>query len=142
VRITEAEVIDRFLAMGAQYAPLGVVSTTEETTAAEVRADGLIQFEVEGGVSFRALAEISTVGTPKSIRAKCMQILDLARRASDPELVPLIIAPYIPPSQAEVLQEAGVSWMDLSGNMVVRAGKGVYIERTGRPNQLDRKSVV
>jgi hypothetical protein len=141
--MTEAEVVDRFLAMGTQYAPLSVVSVTKEATiAAEVRADALIQFTIEGGPLFRALAEISPLGTPKSIRAKCMQVLDLARRTRDPELVPLIIAPHISPSQADVLREAGVSWMDLSGNMVLRTNKGVYIERMGRPNQFPDSAAI
>jgi len=48
----------------------------------------------------------------------------------------LILAPYIAPRQADSLRDAGVSWIDLSGNMAVRVGAGVYIERTGRPNQF------
>ncbi len=143
MRIIEAEVVDRFLAMGPQYAPLSIVSMRKEAVVATgVRADALIQFALEGGPSFRALAEISSLGTPKSIRTKCMQVLDLAKRTKDPELVPLIVAPYIPPSQADVLQEAGVSWMDLSGNMVVRTKKGIYIERTGRPNQFPDSAAI
>jgi hypothetical protein len=143
MRITEAEVINRFLAMGAEYAPLSIVSMTREAAiAAGVQADALIQFAIEGSASFRALAEISALGTPKSIRTKCMQVLDLARRTNDPELVPLIIAPYVSPSQADVLREAGVSWMDLSGNMVVRTSKGVYVERTGRPNQFPDSAAI
>jgi len=65
-----------------------------------------------------------------------MQVLDLVGRARNPELVPLVIAPYISPSQADALREAGVSWIDLSGNMVLRTRNGIYIERTGRPNQF------
>jgi hypothetical protein len=136
VRMTEAEVIDRFLALSAQCAPLSVISLTKGMATTGMQADALIQFTIEGGPSFRALAEISPLGTPKSIRAKCVQVLDLARRGGDPGLVPLVIAPYIPPSQATVLREAGVSWIDLSGNMVLRTSNGVYIERTGQPNRF------
>ncbi|MBM4026217.1 MAG: hypothetical protein FJ280_12545 [Planctomycetes bacterium] len=137
MRITEKEVIDQFLAMGAQYAPLTVISLTRETPiGAGVRAEVLIRFAIEGGPSFQALAEITVLGTPKTIQAKCLQVLGLATRAKDPELVPLIIASYIPPRQADILREAGVSWMDLSGNMVVQANHRVYIERTGRPNRF------
>jgi hypothetical protein len=143
MRITEAEVVDRFLAMCARYTPLTIVSMTKAApVTTEVRADALIQFAIEGGPFFRALAEISPLGTPKNIRAKCMQVLDLVRRTRDPELVPLIVAPYIPPGQADVLREAGVSWMDLSGNMVVRTNKGIYIERTGQPNQFPDSAAI
>jgi hypothetical protein len=137
VRIAETEVIDRFMAMGAQYAPLSIVSVkTEARLTTELCADALMQFAIEGGAPFQVLAEVTSLGTPKSIRATCMQVLDLVGKARNPELVPLVIAPYISPSQADVLREAGVSWIDLSGNMVLRTRNGIYIERTGQPNQF------
>jgi uncharacterized protein (DUF1499 family) len=36
--------------------------------------------------------------------------------------------------QAKILQKEGISWIDLCGNMTIRAPGGIYIERTGKKN--------
>ena len=51
-------------------------------------------------------------------------------------MVPLIIAPYIGAKQAKILEEKGISWLDLSGNMSIRVSNRIYIERTGKPNRF------
>jgi hypothetical protein len=53
-----------------------------------------------------------------------------------PDIVPLIIAPYIAKKQSQMLQNKGISWIDLSGNMSVRISNQIYIERTGRKNRF------
>jgi len=137
MRIRETDIISKFQSLQAQYAPLLVRSVGREVAVAgNARADAIIEFEIEGGPSFRALVEITALGSPKSIREKCVQVLDLVRRAEDATLVPLVIAPYVCAKQAAALREAGVSWMDLSGNMVLRVPNRLYIERTGQPNQF------
>ena len=137
MRLGEKEIIERLRAAGAQYAPLRIVSITEENGREDdLRADAVVEFEVADGPSFRALAEVVSVATPKSIRRRCAQIDDLRQRNADPTLVPLIVAPYVPVKQAATLARAGVSWLDLSGNMIIRVSDQVYIERTGRPNQF------
>ncbi|MGD8501068.1 MAG: hypothetical protein PVJ86_10500, partial [Phycisphaerales bacterium] len=53
-----------------------------------------------------------------------------------PDRVPLLVAPYIGTKQAKILEEKGISWLDLSGNMSIRVSNRVYIERTGKPNRF------
>ncbi len=50
--------------------------------------------------------------------------------------MPMIVAPYISAKQADMLSPTGISWLDLSGNMVIRVADRIYIERTGRPNRF------
>jgi hypothetical protein len=137
MRLSEKEIIARLQGMSTQFGPVVLISIQKDAAIEDgLRADARIQFQIPGGPSFEALAEIASVASPKNIRAKCMQLLDLVRKTGNPNLTPLLIAPYVPAKQAEALAEAGVSWLDLSGNMVLRASDRVYIERTGRPNQF------
>ncbi len=137
MRLSEAQIFDRLQGLRTEYAPLILVSIQrEQRTADGTSADALIRFKVTGGPSFEALTEVTSLASPKNIRMKSLQLLDILRRRGDSHLVPLLIAPYVSPKQAETLEEAGVSWLDLSGNMVIRAQGQVYIERTGRPNQF------
>ncbi|OHB63049.1 MAG: hypothetical protein A2Y76_12680 [Planctomycetes bacterium RBG_13_60_9] len=137
MRLSETKIIERLESIGVQYAPLVLVSVEKELTVADgLRADAIIRFRISDGPSFDALAEITCLASPKNVRTKSMQVLDLARRADNPRLIPLLVAPYVPPKQADALEEAGVSWLDLSGNMVIRVSDRIYIERTGRPNQF------
>jgi Uncharacterized protein conserved in bacteria (DUF2186). len=44
--------------------------------------------------------------------------------------------------QAKMLQRAGISWIDLCGNMMIRVGNRVYIERTGKKNSFPDTSPI
>jgi hypothetical protein len=137
MRLGEREIVERLRAAGAQYEPLNIVSIERERGGEDgLRADAVIQFKVADGPSFQALAEVVPLATPKDIRRRCAQIDDLCQKSADPTLLPLIVAPYVPAKQAATLARAGVSWLDLSGNMVIRISDRVYIERTGQPNQF------
>jgi len=52
--------------------------------------------------------------------------------------VPLIVAPYLSPERQRQCREAGVFYLDFSGNVFI-AYKGLYIERTGFPNRFPEK---
>ncbi len=54
------------------------------------------------------------------------------------EMVPLIVAPYLSPERQRQCREAGVFYLDFSGNVFI-AYKGLYIERTGFPNRFPEK---
>ena len=101
-----------------------------------IRADVLMQLRVAGGPSFEAVVEVTSLASPKNVRMKSLQLLDIIRKMGNKRLIPLLIAPYVSPKQAGALAEANVSWLDLSGNMVIRIRGQVYIERTGRPNRF------
>jgi hypothetical protein len=135
MRLNESEVLDRFRAMARQCSPLIPLSiVTEPRASAGTIPDATIEFKVDDGPSFRAMVEVVSPASPQNVRMKSIQVLDLIAKMSDPHLVPLIIAPYVGAKQSDALLRAGVSWIDLSGNMIVRVADRLYIERTGRPN--------
>lgn len=137
MRLSEAQIVERLEDTKADYAPLVLVSIqVEQSVGSDVRADARIRLQVLDGPSFEALAEITPVASPKNIRMKSLHLLDLLKKADNASLMPLLIAPYVSPKQADALRETGVSWLDLSGNMVVRFQDQIYIERMGRPNRF------
>lgn len=143
MRLTEKEIMERFRSETDNYAPLTIARIEEQVSLAQgFRADAIIQFSIPNGPSFKALVEIKTVATPRTIREACTQLVASFNTISDSKLVPIIIASYIGKKQAEVLAEEGVSWIDLSGNMVVRVQDKIYIERTGTPNKFPDTSPI
>lgn len=137
MRLTEKEVISRFQSIADKYAPLRINRFEEQVSLADGRcADAIIEFSIPDGSSFEALVEIKSLATPKTILETCRMLADFLRKTDDPCLIPMMIAPYIGKEQAKILAEEGISWMDLSGNMVVRVANQIYIERTGKPNKF------
>ncbi len=80
--------------------------------------------------------EIKTVATPQNILMSARQLSACVANDKVPDRVPLLVAPYIGTKQAKILEEKGISWLDLSGNMSIRVSNRIYIERTGKPNRF------
>ncbi len=99
-------------------------------------ADAIITFSIQDGPFFDALVEIAPVASPKSIEGKSRQLFDYIGKYGNPDVIPMIIAPYMRAEQAKILADRGISWIDLSGNMSVRVSNQIYIERTGKPNRF------
>jgi hypothetical protein len=137
MRPSGREIIEGLQAARMQYAPLTIASIDRNSGREGDRGfDAVIEFRVENGPSFRALAEVVSPATPKAVSQFCARIKDSLSESGNSTTVPLIVAPYVSPRPADLLTEAGVSWLDLSGNMVIRVADRVYIERTGRPNRF------
>jgi arginine repressor len=135
MRLKESEIIERLQQEIDKYAPLTIKSIKREIPLTEgLRADAIIEFRIVDGPCFKALAEVKNVATPKTISLTVNQLAVIKGRGNDKEMVPLIIVPYMSTQQSKVLQREGISWIDLSGNMVIRAPSGIYIERTGKKN--------
>ena len=100
------------------------------------RVDAFIEFSIRNGPSFKAVAEIAPVSTPQNILRRARQLADYFGKAEKTNMVPLVIASYIGAKQAKILADKGISWIDLSGNMLIRVSNRIYIERTGRPNRF------
>jgi hypothetical protein len=82
------------------------------------------------------VVEIKTVATPQNILMGARQLASYIANDKEPDMVPLLVAPYIGTKQAKILAEKGISWLDLSGNMSIRVSNRIYIERTGKPNRF------
>ncbi len=137
MRLTEKEIIQYLQNSIRQYAPLIINRLEEQVNLVEgYQTDAIIEFSIEDGPCFEALAEIASVATPKNILQKSRQLSDYISKINKPNIIPLLIAPYIGKKQAQMLGEKGISWIDLSGNMSVRVSNRIYIERTGQTNRF------
>jgi len=137
MRLTEEQVIQSLKNMGERYSPLMINSLAEQVSLPEgSQVDAVIEFSIQKGPSFKAVAEIAPVSTPQNILRSARQLADYFDKAKKTNMVPLVIAPYIGAKQAKILADKGISWLDLSGNMSIRVSNRVYIERTGKPNRF------
>jgi hypothetical protein len=137
MRMTEREIIRYLQNSIGQYEPLVIKRLEEQVNLAEgYQVDAIIEFSVEEGPCFEALVEIASVATPKNILQKSRELSDYIRNINMPNIIPLIIAPYIGRKQAQMLEDKGISWIDLSGNMSIRVSNHICIERTGKRNRF------
>jgi hypothetical protein len=137
MRLTERDIIERLQNGQELYAPLTINRFQQEYLLPDGnRADALIEFSVQEGPSFKALVEFAAVATPKNIRDKSRLLVSYLNVIKTLGIVPVVAAPYISDKQAKILADAGISWLDLSGNMSIRIPNKVYIERTGRKNRF------
>lgn len=134
MRLTKNEIIAQIQSEPEKYAPLIIKSIEREVPFAEGRADALIEFCIADGPCFKALVEFPSVATPRMIFVTSELIKGYLGNIADKTIVPVVIVPYMGAEQARILQREGISWIDLCGNMMVRAPGGIYIERTGRKN--------
>jgi len=137
MRLTEEQVRQSLINMGERYDPLTIYSVLEQTSGPDgCKVDVLIEFSIRNGPSFKAVAEITTVATPQNVLMGARQLAAYVANYKESDMVPLLIAPYIGAKQAKILEEKGISWLDLSGNMSIRVSNRIYIERTGKPNRF------
>ena len=153
MRLKESEILERFrqeievepgqaIDTG-KYAPLIIKRVEQDVLLSEsFRVDAVIDFCIVDGPCFKALAEIKNVSTPKEISLAVNQLAFIQNRFNDKEMVPFLLVPYMGTEQAKMLQRAGISWIDLCGNMMIRVGNRVYIERTGKKNSFPDTSPI
>ena len=140
MRLTEEQVIQRLKGSVDQYAPL-IIESLEKQVPLQMgfrrdQADAVIDFSIKDGPCFKAIAAIACVSGPKSIQTKSRELVDFISKYNGQNVVPLLIAPYIGDQQAKILADKGISWLDLSGNMLIKVSNRIYIERTGKPNRF------
>lgn len=75
----------------------------------------------------------SGAAAPTSLAIK--QVRSLSQK--DPYALPIVVVPYMGPLGAAMCREAGVGWLDLSGNADIR-GPGLRIHVEGRANKHKR----
>ena len=139
MRLKENEIIQKFWSEAEKYAPLKFKSMLEETLSQDISPDivvgTFIEFCIAEGPCFKAMVEAKTMATPKIISQAAQQLTAYLRRINDKTIVPVIIVPYMGTEQAKLLQRENISWIDLSGNMWIKA-PNLYIERTGKLNKF------
>jgi arginine repressor len=126
MRLKESEMIELLQNESGKFAPLSIKSIT----SGDNNAEAFIEFFIADGPYFKAFVEIMPVATPKMISS----MVQFFRGLNDKEKIPLLVVPYMGSEQTKILQREGISWIDLCGNMMIKVGNKIYIERTGKKN--------
>ncbi|MCE5186528.1 MAG: hypothetical protein LLF76_10425 [Planctomycetaceae bacterium] len=142
MRLKEIELIEKLTAQEDILRPLLVDSIQKEIEIGNSRIDAAIRFSIQDGPSFTAAVEMSVLSTPKAITERCKTLVMLASELRNRDMIPMIIAPYINENQSKRLQNESISWIDLSGNMLIKAPPAIYIERIGRRNKYPDTSPI
>jgi hypothetical protein len=77
--------------------------------------------------------------TPQALQEAIQKVLTSDRPVG---AYPMVIVPYLSDSQLQLLQEAGVSGVDLCGNGVVQVRGRLFVYRTGQPNRFPHSAPI
>lgn len=105
----------------------------------EIEYDLKIRIGQDGGKEQWLCVEVKSQGQPQQAHNAISQ-LKRSIETHDPVngRYPIFAAPYISPAAAKICLDAGVGFLDLSGNCHLAFG-GVYIHVEGKPNQYKPK---
>lgn len=114
---------------------LKIRDIAQESGQDDLRPDFLITLEAPAGTQ-TLVVEVKTSGQPRLAREAVNQLLRFSQ--SLPQAFPVFVAPYISPKAAEICEQAGVGYIDFSGNCRL-CFQEIYIEKTGNPNVFSEK---
>ena len=86
---------------------------------------------------YRFVVEVKHASTADAVGAG-VHALERYRDADDHLMIPLLIVPYMGEVGRRIAEDAGVSWLDLSGNASIRAPR-LNVRLIGQPNRFVRK---
>jgi len=89
------------------------------------------------GLRFDLVIEVMSVNNLPVFRNKINRLKSSLQEVGG-HVVPVLAAPYLSPERQSLCREAGVYFMDLSGNVFV-AHQSFYVERIGFPNKFPEK---
>lgn len=128
-------------AINSHFEKIPFLSINEITNTFEkekVQADLWIKLNAPEGYPDIAV-EIKNKGEPRFVRQAVNQLLRYLDYV--PKVYGLIAAPYISSKSAEICKEAGIGYVDLSGNCFI-SFQNIYIEQNGKPNTKLEKKVL
>lgn len=114
---------------------LGEANIEQESTRGDSRVDFILALRSKS-INRRLVCEVKSSGQPRIAREACLTLADYAR--SDKRDYPVLIAPYIGPSAAEICDQYKVGYFDLAGNRRLTFDQ-VYIRSDGFPNPSVQK---
>lgn len=134
--LTEAEILDR-IALSPDFPPLrGFIEEFNPTlflNGSEKSADLVLALEWQNQRR-RFVVEFKGQSAPSYLAGAIEQARAYA--AAKPDLLPLVIVPYLGPGSLERLIAAGVSGLDLCGNGVINIPGEWFVFRTGEKNRF------
>lgn len=133
---TESEILSR-LAEKPDFPPLrGTIEEFNPTlflNGGEKSADLVLALEWENQRR-KFVVEFKSQSAPSYLAGAIEQVR--AYSAARPDLLPLVIVPYLGPKSLERLIAAGVSGLDLCGNGVINVPGEWFVFRTGEKNRF------
>ena len=128
--VTEIEAFNEFRS-GYQFPPLQVRALGREVEVRDRRADWLLEITWKDSTAQFAV-EYLALATPRRLKAAMAQ----ARGPQPADSNPMVVAPYLSPKALDMLLDAEISGLDLSGNGVIVIPGRWLIYRSGRKNQF------
>jgi hypothetical protein len=96
--------------------------------------DGLLTMIAPDGASVQVLIECKPVVSPRNVAAVARQVEQYLRASPLPgaEVGAVLVSRFISPTTRAQLEEHGLGWFDVTGNMRLRLDRpAVFIDRTG-----------
>ena len=137
MRLTEKEIIAELKRLYGKAEPFKITLRTEARNT-----KGLQLFDVLGtmkvGTKIRIdiVLEVLTIASPLNLRMKISRLRDILGLSKNKKTVPIVVAPYIGVKQGQILRNADISWIDISGNFRISVPPRVFLERTGNKNKF------
>lgn len=94
-------------------------------------ADGGVDLVGHDERGHRWVFQVKVSSQPGRVTDVASRMRDLRRE----DTIPVLVVPYMSPAGARAAEEAGLSWIDLSGNAHIRS-HDLYVRVAGRPNQF------
>lgn len=137
---TGSEALQIICGDGIRSAPLTFQRSQQQEKKLDTSsaADELLQASWESETVDFAV-EYRRLSTPLQFQDALLRI----KSASCPDgVLPLLIVPYFKPEQLQLLDERGVSGIDLCGNMAVTVAGQLKVFRCGQPNRFRNSSAI
>lgn len=84
------------------------------------------------------LVEFKNHSVAESVGGAIRQLRRCAEGHDESGVIPLVVVPYMGRVGQRLCEEAGIAWMDLSGNAWIHA-PGLHVTVQGRPNRFSRR---
>jgi hypothetical protein len=137
VMINESEMLQRFAQQGITFPPLEIRLRPNNLQRAKGMGLDAILTVNAPDQSFEFAAEFKSRNSPR-IFAEALNYLEKA--ATQQNMLPLLVVPYLREEQLEELQRRQLSGIDLSGNGVITVPGKLLVYRTGARNQFPESS--
>ena len=114
----------------------GVSKFSEDMHVAERSDDGRQWDAVVGASGLSFAVEWKRSGSPGHV-ATAIRQLEKSKDCFRYEVIPVLAVPYMGEAAQELCAQAGLSWLDLSGNARIIA-PGIFYQNLGNPNRFRR----
>lgn len=91
-----------------------------------------------GNDAWRLVCKVMGQAQPRQVRAAVLEMKDYLHALGDSKAYPVLLAPYLSPESAEICRQAGVGFVDFSGNCRLIFDQ-VFIARSGVANPKAEK---